>query len=221
MATRQPVHAGQDRDVRLKARPERRAGHAVGQRGERALAAAPAAQPPQPMLEDQRRDRRQLPLLMNHGRAETLIALVEAVPAVATLRQVLKALVDTLGRCDLARLALVARLAAWLAQRRLRALARQRAALLARQRRITRRRQRAVRRIALQQPLVLIDALAQRRNLGQQPEHQHHRGLPARSRHPFCLLDAHKRKIPCARKESSRSRRPHLNAYAELNVVWP
>lgn len=93
VATRQPVHARQDRDVRLKARPERRAGHAVGQRGERALAAASAAQPPQPMLEDQRRDRRQLPLLMDHGLAETLIVLIEAMPAIAALGQVLKTLV--------------------------------------------------------------------------------------------------------------------------------
>jgi transposase len=65
---------------------------------------------------------------------------------------------------------------------------------------------------------VLINALTQRRDLGQQPEHQLHRRLPARPRDSLCLFDAHNRKIPCARKESSRSPRPHLNAYGQLGI---
>jgi hypothetical protein len=60
---------------------------------------------------------------------------------------------------------------------------------------------------------MLIDALAQHRDLDQQPEHQLTRRLSTRHRNRCCLLDAHKRKIPCAKKESSRSHRPHLNAY--------
>ena len=60
---------------------------------------------------------------------------------------------------------------------------------------------------------MLIDALTQRRDLGQQPEHQLTRRCPTRQRDPLGLLNAHTRKIPSANKESSHLPRPHLNTY--------
>ena len=95
----------------------------------------------------------------------------------------------------------------------LRSLALPRATLLTRQRRIVRRRQRTVRRITLQKPIVLIHPLPQRGDLRQQPEHQLNRRLTTRPSDPFRIRNTHDRKIPCALKESSRSPRPHVNAY--------
>lgn len=68
------------------------------------------------MLEYHRPDHRQLPLLMGDRLAEALLAAVEAVPARARARQVRKAVIDALGRRQLACLALMAGLAARLAQ---------------------------------------------------------------------------------------------------------
>jgi hypothetical protein len=59
-----------------------------------------------------------------------------------------------------------------------------------------------------QQITALADALTQRGDLGQQPQHQLHRRLPTGPRNPLGLLDLHRRRIQCAKQESSRSRRP-------------
>ena len=219
LAAREPVDAGEHRDVRFQPGPERRAADAVGQLRECALAAAWASKAPQQVLEDQRADWRQLPLLMGDRFAQTLLAAVETVPATAAPGQMLQALIDALWRSHLPRLALMAGLAARLAQRRLRALARQRASLLTRQRRITRRRQRAVRRVALEQPLVLVNALTQLGDLRQQPQHQLHRRLAPGPRHLLGFLDPHNCRIPCTEKDSSRSPRPRLNAYAATSAL--
>ena len=95
----------------------------------------------------------------------------------------------------------------------LRALSLAGATLLPGQRWIVRRSQRTVRRIALQQAIVLIDPLPQRRDLRQQPEHQLPRRLPAGQSDSFRVRNTHDRKIPCVAKESSRSPRRHVNAY--------
>ena len=114
-------------------------------------------------------------------------------------------------------LALMPRLpAALLASLLLRTFALASATLLAGQRRIVRRRLGTVRRILLQQAVVLINPLTQRGDLRQQPEHQLPRRFPARQSDPFSIHNPHERKIPCALKESSRSSRPHVNAYVEV-----
>jgi AraC-like DNA-binding protein len=87
------------------------------------------------------------------------------------------------------------------------------ATLLPGQRRIVRRRQRTVPRITLQQTIVLINPLPQRGDLRQQAEHQLNRRLTTRPRDTLRIRNTHERKIPCALKESSRSPRPHVNAY--------
>jgi len=70
-----------------------------------------AAQSPQPVLEDQRADRRQLPLLVEHRIADRLLRPVKAMPATrARLGQMLKALIHPIGRRHLAVLALMPRL---------------------------------------------------------------------------------------------------------------
>ena len=63
---------------------------------------------------------------------------------------------------------------------------------------------------------MLIDPLPQQRDLRQQPQHQLNRRLTTRPRDPLRIRNPHKRKTPCAVKESSRSPRPHVNAYLEL-----
>jgi hypothetical protein len=102
---------------------------------------------------------------MHDGAAEAFLLTVEPVSAPAPGRQMIKAGRDLLRRRELTSLALMTRLTARLAQRRLRALAGQRAALLTRQRRILRRRQRAIRRVTTYAPLELLDTLKQRRYL--------------------------------------------------------
>jgi len=92
------------------------------------------------------------------------------------------------------------------------------ATLLPGQRWIVRRRQRTVRRIALEQAIMLIDPLPQRRDLRQEAEHQLNRRFPARARDPFRIRNPHERKIPCDLKESSRSPRPYVNAYRSAAV---
>ena len=73
----------QHRDVRLHPGPERRPRHAVWQLGERALSAPRAHQPVQAMLEHQRHDLRQLPLLMRDRITELLLAAIEPMPTLA------------------------------------------------------------------------------------------------------------------------------------------
>lgn len=60
---------------------------------------------------------------------------------------------------------------------------------------------------------MLIHPLTQRTDLRQQPEHKLNRRLPTSPSDPFRIRNTHERKIPCATKESSRSPRPHVNAY--------
>jgi hypothetical protein len=86
LPARQAVDAGEHRDMRLKPGSQSRRGHAVGQRGQRALATDRARQPPAAVLEHLRRDHRQLPLLMHHPVAEALLAAAEAVSAPAPSR---------------------------------------------------------------------------------------------------------------------------------------
>ena len=127
----------------------------------------------------------------------------------------LNVIIDPLGCGKLPALALMPRLpATLLTTLLLRTLTLPRATLLPGQRRIVRRRQRTVRRITLQQPIVLIHPLPQRPDLRQQSKHQLNRGLSTRPRDPFRIRNTHERKIPCDLKESSRSPRPHVNAYA-------
>ena len=126
----------------------------------------------------------------------------------------LNVIIDPLGCGKLPALALMPRLpATLLTTLLLRTLTLPRATLLPGQRRIVRRRQRTVRRITLQQPIVLIHPLPQRPDLRQQSKHQLNRGLSTRPRDPFRIRNTHERKIPCDLKESSRSPRPHVNAY--------
>ena len=130
-------------------------------------------------------------------------------------RNMFNVIIDPPRRGELPRLSLMPRLPTpLLASLLLRPLPLPGTTLLPGQRRIVRRRQRTVRRITLQQPLVLIDPLAQRRDLRQQPERQLNRRLAARPSDPLRIRNPHTRKIPCVLKESSRSPRPHVNAYA-------
>ena len=102
-------------------------------------------------------------------------------PAPARDRNMLNVIIDPLRRGHLPGLALMPRLpAALLTTLLLGSLALAGATLLTGQRRIVRRRQRTVRRIPLQQAIVLIDPLPQRGDLRQQPEHQLNRRLTTR-----------------------------------------
>src|SRR5215210_3903653 len=213
LATREPEDAGQRGDVRLEARPERRAGGPRSQLGQPTKATAGTHQAVKPVLEDQRLDPGQLPLLMGHRLAQALLGAVEAVSALTRPRQVLEALVDSIWGGQLAALALVAGLAARLSLRGLRALTSQRATLLAGHRRIRGRRHRAVARATVLATLELLDALAQRRDLLKQPNGQLPRRLPARPRDRLYLLSPHARKIPCAAQEPCSARRHPVNAY--------
>jgi MFS family permease len=133
----------------------------------------------------------------------------------------LDVIIDPLGRDHLPALALMPRLSTTLLTTLLlRPLTLASATLLPGQRRIVRRRQRTIRRITLQQAIVLINPLPQRGDLRQQAEHQLNRRLTTRPRDTLRIRNTHERKIPCALKESSRSPRPHVNAYAGL-VVGP
>lgn len=225
----EPVHACQDRDVGVQPGTERARRDPGRQLGQRRLAAAGALRAPKPPLADLGRDHRQLPLLVDDRIAQQRLVAAEALPAVAALRPA-----EDHRRSQLARLgrraagALVAGLGAPLAglavlalQLLLGALARQRPALLARQRRILRRRHRAVQRSALLKPLQILKALGVLVYAVQQPEHQLTRRLAARQRNRFCLGPIHDRKIPCAKKESSRSPRHPLNAYERTTYSEP
>jgi len=68
------------------------------------------------MLEDQRRDLGQLPLLVGEGRSEARLGAVEAVSARTPGGQVIEAPIDPLGRGQLTGLAVVAGLAARLSR---------------------------------------------------------------------------------------------------------
>lgn len=129
LAAREPVDAGESGDVGVKARAEGRGPDPVGELGRAGLGAARAEQAVKAMLEDKRRDLGQLPDLMAKRFCGGLLGAREAVPALALRRQVLEALVDALGRRQLAGLALVAGLAARLAQRALVGIARRPATL--------------------------------------------------------------------------------------------
>ncbi len=223
---REAIHAREHGDMRLHPGPERRAGHPVRQLSERRVLAPRAHEPVQTMLEDQRDDQRQLPLLISDRIANPLLTAIKPVPAPARHGKMLKALLHSLRCGQLAGPALMTRLpasltllSALLLQAPLRPLTRQRATLLTSQRRIVRRRQRTIRRIALEQPLVLIHPLAQHRDLSQQPKHQLACRLPTSQRNPLRIPNVHERKIPCAAQESSQSPRPHLNAYAALAMA--
>jgi hypothetical protein len=166
------------------------------------------------VLDHQRHDLRQLPLLAQNRDPNPLLAAVKPTPAPAAHRNMINVIIDPLRYGELPGPALMPRLpAALLTTLLLGSLALTRATLLTGQRWIVRRRQRTVRRITLQQPIVLIHPLPQRRDLRQQPKHQLNRRLTTRPSDPLRIRNTHERKIPCALKESSRSPRPHVNAY--------
>ena len=227
LSAREAVDARQGGDVGLEPWAEGRDRDSRRQLGERRLAATRAAQAMQPVLEDDRRDRRQLPLLVDQRIAEALLAAVEVVPAArARMGQVLEALVHPLGRGHLAGPSLVARLSALFSQRLLGHLTGQRAALLAGHRRIGGGRHRAVPRVAAQLSLELLDALAQRvdhpgqlLDLGRGEEGLDDRlaaGVVDRLR----LLAPHKRKVLLTGEESCSGGRHPLNGYLCSAVVW-
>jgi len=124
LVAREPEHARQHRDVRLKPRPVTR------QRRPRQLGQhrppAPRTRQPHPrVLEHQRPDWRQLVLLMADRIADRLLAAIKHMPAAAALRQMLKPPIDALGRDHLPALALMTGLGARATHRSLVSLARQ------------------------------------------------------------------------------------------------
>src|SRR5450755_2794712 len=145
--------------MRLQPRAERGRGDPVAV-GQHRGPAPGAQQPVQPVLDHQRHHLRQLPLLPEHRIADPLLAAIETMPAPAARRNMVNVIIDPPGRDHLPGLALMPWLpTALLTTLLLRALPLPRATLLTSQRRIIRRRQRTVRRITLQQTIVLIDPL--------------------------------------------------------------
>ena len=205
--------------MRLQPGSERRRGNALAVSQHRGPTPR-AQQPVQPVLDHQRHNLRQLPLLAQDRIPNPVLAAVKPMPAPAAERNMRNVIIDPLRCGELPGLALMPRLpAALLTQRLLRPTTRLLPPLLTGHRRIIRRRLRAVARVLLEQPLVLIHPLPQRGDLRQQPKHQLNRRLTTRPSDPLRIPNTHERKIPCALKESSRSPRPHLNAYTGASVV--
>ena len=211
LATREPVDPGERRDMRLEPRPERRSGHAGRQRSQRRLATRWTGKTQAPVLEDQRRHRRQLPLLVNHGITNALLIAHEHTATAATPgRRVLEGSGHPLAPGHLAVLALMPRLAARFARQPLHLFARQPPALRTRGRRIRRRRHRRVTRTAPQATLELLNPLTQRTILRPQLANKHHQLVIAWA--PYTMpRTRHKRKIPCNTAESCSTPHP-LNA---------
>jgi hypothetical protein len=189
--------------VRLELRPERRARHTRRQPRQHKLAAAGAAQPEKPVLEDQRTDRLQPPLLMDHRATHTLLATIEVTPATsAALRQMIAAAIHTLRQRHLTVLALMAGLPARFALRELLdPLTRQPPPLRPRGRRIRRRRHRTVTRTLAQTPLELLDPRLQ-------PAHQRHDRIRALHTDRLDLIPSHTENVPRATRRSCYVNRP-------------
>jgi hypothetical protein len=174
------------------------------------------------VLDDQRADDRQLVLLVTDRIADLLLAAVEPMPAAAALGQMNQALVDSTRRGELARLALVAGLAAGLAHRALVSLTREQETLGSRLRRIRGRRLRAVARISIDPALELLNALKQHRQLRdllQQLDHELPRRLAAAQRDRLDLILPHGCKIPCIPQEPCPASRHPLNAYEKRSIA--
>ncbi len=179
LIAREPKHAGEHRDMRIQPRTEPRTSTRREPSERRALTRR-AAQPQPDLLKHQRNDHRQLVLLMDDRIPDPLLAAIKLVPATATVRNMLKALIDPLGGDELPALALVTGLTAGLAHRALIRLPRQPPTLRPRLRRIRRGRHAAIPRITVDLALKLLDPLAQRRVLGPQLNDQPRQLLTAR-----------------------------------------
>jgi hypothetical protein len=90
LLAREPAHPGQQRHMRMQARPERAQPHSRGQLRQHRLAAARTRKPQPPPLAHVRDNQRQLPLLMRDRLPNPLLATNEPIPAPAPLRQTLK-----------------------------------------------------------------------------------------------------------------------------------
>lgn len=144
---------------------------------------------------------------MDHRIADPLLPTAERMPALATIRQMLKALIDALRRDHLTRLALMTRLPARLAHRALVRLPRRTPTLRPRPRRIRRRRHRTVPRIPPHPPLQLLNSLRHR-------QQSRHNGLPTLRRDRLRLRPSHACKIPFTTQEPCSTPRHPLNAYS-------
>ena len=154
------------------------------------------------MLDHQRPNRRQLVLLMARRLADRRLAAIKDMPAAAAIGPMHDTLIHPVGRDQLARAALMARLAARPAHRALIRLTSRPTPLSARLRRIRRGWHPAVGRVTIKAPLELGDALLQPAD--QLP----HRLGPLRMKR-LCLITPHARKIPCTGQESClRPRHP-------------
>jgi len=142
-----------------------------------------------------------------------------AAPARARGGQVLKAPLDLLGRCHLARRALVAGLADRLSRGALELLAGRGAALGAGLRRIGGGRHRAVVRAAVSAAPQLLDLRSQCRHLLYQLPHQRPRRLAACERECLCFLASHIRKLPFTEKDSCSAKRCPVNGYARRGLL--
>jgi hypothetical protein len=136
---------------------------------------------------------------MGHRIADALLAPVKDVPAATTIRQILTTTVRPVGRDQLARLALMPRLATRAAHRALVRLPRRTPPLGPRLRWIRRRRHRAVARVAIQPPLELLDAILQ------PTDHRRHR-INTVGVNRLDILTPHERKIPCITQEPWNTR---------------